>query len=257
MNSVLLHIFLLVVALSLPMTTAAQSFEPLYGPARSPHLASLQRDLQKERVVEKMAAELSQGVRLPRPITLASAECGSPNAFYSKQHNSIVMCLDLFHHLAAGIGRDLGPVSTPEEIGQTISGAFAFVLLHELGHALIDQLNLPVLGREEDAADQISLFLVLRTPVAPQALAGALWFFRQKTLFYSRQHFSGEHSLGPQRQTNLACWAYGSNTAKYGYLLNGPFLPRNRAVRCVDEYKQLDSAVRRLLAAHVELPALR
>ena len=30
-----------------------------------------------------------------------------------------------------------------------------FTLLHEMGHLLINELQLPVLGREEDAADQL------------------------------------------------------------------------------------------------------
>jgi Putative metallopeptidase len=236
---------------------AAQSFLPQYGPVRSPQLASLQRDLKQGQALEQMAAALSEGVRLPKPLVLGTAECGAPNAFYSRQHGAIVMCLDLIEHLGNGISRDFGRISTPQEVNQAVSGAFIFVLFHELGHALIDQLRLPVLGREEDAADQIGAFFILRTPNSSQALAGALWFFKQRTLFYTRQHFAGEHSLGPQRQTNLACWAYGSDPSKYSYLLNGPFLPKQRAVRCAEEYAQLDSAVRRLLEPHVELPKLR
>src|SRR5437868_6462646 len=34
-----------------------------------------------------------------------------------------------------------------------VVGNTLFVLLHELGHVLITELNLPVLGRQEDAAD--------------------------------------------------------------------------------------------------------
>jgi hypothetical protein len=34
-----------------------------------------------------------------------------------------------------------------------VTGNMLFVALHELGHALVGQLRLPVLGREEDAAD--------------------------------------------------------------------------------------------------------
>ena len=34
------------------------------------------------------------------------------------------------------------------------------IFYHELGHALIDQLDLPVLGKEEDAADILSVLLI-------------------------------------------------------------------------------------------------
>ena len=36
---------------------------------------------------------------------------------------------------------------------QFVVGNTLFVLLHELGHVIIDEMKLPVLGREEDAAD--------------------------------------------------------------------------------------------------------
>jgi hypothetical protein len=36
------------------------------------------------------------------------------------------------------------------------------VVLHETGHAVFDQLKVPVLGREEDAADLFSVYIVLQ-----------------------------------------------------------------------------------------------
>jgi hypothetical protein len=35
------------------------------------------------------------------------------------------------------------------------------VLLHELGHVIIDEMKLPVLGREEDAADTFAALTML------------------------------------------------------------------------------------------------
>ncbi len=45
---------------------------------------------------------------------------------------------------------------------EAIVGGFVGVLLHEVGHAVNDLLNLPVLGREEDSADQIAGFIMLQ-----------------------------------------------------------------------------------------------
>ena len=42
-----------------------------------------------------------------------------------------------------------------------VVGNLYFVLVHELGHAVINQLNLPVLGREEDAADSFATLSML------------------------------------------------------------------------------------------------
>src|SRR5262245_59789931 len=42
-----------------------------------------------------------------------------------------------------------------------VVGNLFFVVVHELGHAVISQLKLPVLGREEDAADSFATLSML------------------------------------------------------------------------------------------------
>src|SRR5689334_22528436 len=46
-------------------------------------------------------------------------------------------------------------------ITRFVAGNMLFVVLHELGHALISDLGLPVLGREEDAADAFASVAML------------------------------------------------------------------------------------------------
>ena len=46
------------------------------------------------------------------------------------------------------------PEPSPDET-RFITANAEFTLLHEMGHLLISELQLPVLGREEDAADQL------------------------------------------------------------------------------------------------------
>src|ERR1700739_1568085 len=49
----------------------------------------------------------------------------------------------------------LGKLNRPQscQCGEFVSGNILFALLHEIGHAHIQEMGLPVLGREEDAAD--------------------------------------------------------------------------------------------------------
>ena len=64
-----------------------------------------------------------------------------------------------------GGGRPPARAEAPPAIGATDVDALEFyvlanaqfTLLHELGHALIHTLKLPVLGREEDAADTLAI----------------------------------------------------------------------------------------------------
>jgi Putative metallopeptidase len=51
------------------------------------------------------------------------------------------------------------------KINQGVEGTLVSVLLHELGRALIHPLDLPVTGREEDAADQLSSLLLINRTV--------------------------------------------------------------------------------------------
>lgn len=232
----------------------AQSFVGRYGPTRTPVYAELQEDLRQTRMLEEITRGLSNAITLPKQLTLTTAECGTPNAYYNQDRYTIVLCLELVTYLTRGMLQDFGPASDKDSLKKTVVGAFLFVMMHEVGHALIHVLELPVLGREEDAADQIAAFFVLDSPDAEFALRGALWFFRAKTSVYTQRHFSDEHSLGPQRQSNLACWAFGKDRLRYQYAAKA-LLSQERAVRCSQEYKNLQSAVHQLLGKNVNLPA--
>lgn len=232
---------------------SAQSFVGKYAVARSPALQELQAELKRAHFTEQLADALTRDIDLPKALVVATAECGTANAYYSPQNSAVIICLELLNHLSTGIRRDLGHALAPEELPKVVAGAVGFIVAHEVGHALIDQLELPVLGREEDAADQIGTFFVLGSANAPTALAGALWFFRGKTVIYTRKHFSDEHSMGPQRQSNLACWAYGKDQQKFGYLLNGGYLPQARASRCAAEFAKLDRSVRQLIGSRLRV----
>ena len=54
-----------------------------------------------------------------------------------------------------------------EEADLFVLGNTVFILYHELGHALIDQLGLPVLGREEDAADNLASIMMIPEQADP------------------------------------------------------------------------------------------
>ncbi len=230
------------------------SFVGKYSQPRSQKYIQVNDAFKQARVLEKLAEVLSTAIRFPDQVTLTIRECGQANAFYNRQKRLIVLCHELMENISVGIKRDFARISLPGEVDRSVAGAVMFILMHELGHAFVAQFDLPILGREEDAADQIGAFFILNTQHASDAIAGALWFFKSKTLFYTRQHFSDEHSLGPQRQSNLACWAIGKDHARYSYLMHGGFVTKQRAPRCRNEYLQLESSIYRLLGTKVDLP---
>jgi hypothetical protein len=48
-----------------------------------------------------------------------------------------------------------------ERVVEFVVGNALFTLGHELGHAVVSEFNLPVLGREEDAVDAFATFALL------------------------------------------------------------------------------------------------
>ena len=109
-----------------------------------------------------------------------------------------------------------------------------FVLLHELGHAVITQMGLPVLGRMEDAADTFAVFMLLRmgSDFSHRALVDAAegWFFaaRRDQKTGQRVAYYSEHGLNEQRAYQIVCIMVGSDAEKFRDLADETNLPEDR-----------------------------
>ncbi len=155
--------------------------------------------------------------------------------------------------LAAGLGcAQAQPVTEADELRFVTANA-EFTLLHEMGHLLIHELQLPVLGREEDAADQlgfIGLFLLYRRQDDPAFAARLLDVADYWRLEWQRPKPAGEqirewdsHALDAQRFYTLACLAYGSDPQRMEWIIQATGLPEERAFYCDQEYAQALHAV--------------
>src|SRR5262249_46136168 len=149
------------------------------------------------------------------------------------------------------------PKAKPYDIGYRFAELEYFVLFHEVGHALVDQWDLPVLGREEDAVDAFStIFMTEIVKRGDFALAGAEFFLgldkiTGQTGKPSEVAFADEHSFNKQRAYSIACWVYGSDPVKWAKTNLQTFLPASRRVRCADEYRQLKKSWLGLLKPHL------
>jgi hypothetical protein len=211
-------------------------------------------ELRDARVLEGLAANIEDRFKLPGPLLLSAEECGVANAFYVSSKRTIVICLELLPTLGQGLLRDRKLRLDESGAEAVMGGAFEVIALHEVGHAVIDLFSLPVLGREEDAADQISAYLLLTdsdVETRTYGVAGALWFFRTGRSRFTLQHLSDEHGLSQQREVNLACWAYGSNGEEFEWALGAARVSADRSNRCATEYQKLVSAVQRLVGKNL------
>lgn len=197
---------------------------------------------------------------LPRPIKFVMAECGEPNAFYMPERGEVVMCYETMKVLLErgqqlAKDQDLGDAYAQKYLAANLR----FILLHETGHALIDLLDIPITGREEDAVDQLATTLMQRfagvnessRQVSENLRMASNWFLARSTGAYNLDAYADEHALGEQRYFNLQCLVYGSNPARYLGIVTEGDLPEARAKTCPAEARRVDKAWLRLLLPHV------
>ena len=201
-----------------------------------------------EFVYSDLVDELNDDFALPRVVQVTSGPCQQANAFYlpadQDTESTIIMCKELVDEM----------ISRGQTDQTTVVTQLLFIFLHEVGHAMVDVLDLPIVGQEEDAADQFAALYFSQEPVL------AMWaadFWSQGGTggsFVSMEAFADEHDLSQQRFFNIMCWTYGADPLVRGFVVQVSGLPLERAQRCQGEYDRLRSSYERLLSGFLKDP---
>ncbi len=128
-------------------------------------------------------------------------------------------------------------------------------LFHELAHALISIYELPVIGKEEDAADGLASVLLIEFFEDGQEIAisaADLFDLESDDKEIFEDDFWNEHSLDAQRFYSTLCHVYGSEPEKYGYLVEQSAFSEERAELCIEEYEILSSSWFGLLKPYIK-----
>jgi hypothetical protein len=236
-------------------TLRTDRFRVVYEPPGDPAHAALYDLLREKHTLERFREFLSF-IRLPRTLTLKVAGCnGDDNAWYDPEDRTITVCYEYL----AGVARVAPKAATPEGVTpeNAVLGPLLEVFLHEIGHALFDQLHIPILGREEDAADQFAAIVLLHLSpaTARDTVVGVAWMYgtEAKAAQLTTSHLANVHGLAGQRFYNLLCLAYGAEPALFQDLVDKQVLPQGRAETCEDEYRQVAYAVRTLMGRYVDV----
>jgi hypothetical protein len=131
-----------------------------------------------------------------------------------------------------------------------------FILGHELGHALIHQLNLPLTGLEEDSADGFATFFTVNDKdTGPNAALGAAVLFDamgSKRPNLTLEDFSSDHPVILQRVYNFLCCVVGSDPQRLqNSLVTDGYIPDARALLCRKEWTQLNYGWWTVLEPHL------
>lgn len=132
-----------------------------------------------------------------------------------------------------------------------------FILYHEVAHLLFDQLNVPVLGKEEDAADNMAAYTMIKkhSTQSDAALADAAYGWLLYGKLYDgeldKEDFYNEHSLDSQRAYQIVCMMVGASPSTFGKIADDYEMDRDRQERCGRDYalveRSLDSVLNRYL----------
>jgi hypothetical protein len=147
-----------------------------------------------------------------------------------------------------------------KDLVEFVTGNLLFALLHEMGHAHIQEMGLPVLGREEDAADAYAIVALLRvgTDVSQNILTQAAkgWFLsdaRNQKEGYALA-FYDEHGLDRQRAYQIVCLMVGSDPDKFSDLADQVKMPEDRQGTCQGDYSNASWSWQLVLKPHLRAP---
>ena len=263
-----------------PIAVVAQTAIPTnpkihiqYVQPKSPQFTAIRQGLMDRKVLEEYAQVMAP-VNLAEDLIISMEECpdvrvnsdycrfadecfpntGAPHTHYIRicyeyeamVLNEAAMPNDKLMPELALKGDGLLQGFSREEV---IVGGTSFVIMHETGHAVFDNQNIPRLGHEEDAADQFAGYMMLQfgKPAALTMVKGAVnvdHTMRVRSGF-NTAYMEDVHSLDDQRLANILCLAYGSPAGDAFKNLAGG-LPAARLPNCQFEYEMATVAFQAL-----------
>jgi hypothetical protein len=249
------HGMILLTALAMTASAAEKTNQVRvnYVPPKNPAHQQIYELLKERQSLEKFQ-ELLSPFRLPWTLNISLNECGGEaDAMYSDE--TITICYEYIEDLRNHMPAQTTPAGI--EPIDTLVGPFVDTVLHEFAHALFDYLDLPILGREEDAADQVSayIYLQLGKDEARRLIMGTVYAYMlevQDTDPPTMEEYADEHSTSEQRAFNLLCIAYGADPDLFEDVAALGGLPQERVDICEEEYELISFAYQTLIDPHID-----
>jgi hypothetical protein len=154
---------------------------------------------------------------------------------------------------------------TPAQIKDSVefvTGNVLFVLVHETAHAMIGEMGIPVLGREEDAADALATIVAVKMSdaFADRVVVNAArgWFLgdqRDRKEGIPSTYYD-EHGMDLQRAYGIVCLMVGGqpDKAEFESLANEVKLPERRQTSCQDDFNNASWSWDQVLKSHKRKP---
>jgi Putative metallopeptidase len=200
--------------------------------------------------------------QLPVDVVIKTIECGGvSNAWYQREDNrpTVSVCYEYLQEIWQSMP-EKDSSSEGLTMADAVCGQLFFAIAHELGHAMFDIFDVPVFGRQEDAADQFATFIMLQFggDQARRMVSGAAYGYHgyvkdlkaMPNVTLPLAAFSSDHGSPEERYFNLICTAYGYDPKLFASEMDK--IPESRAKKCKFEYDDLKFAFHETFKSHLD-----
>lgn len=237
-----------------------------YQPPKDPAQQKVYDTVKERHMLEMVRKIFSPWILGNIDLNIRTISCGVSNAWYQRVGNvpTVSICYEYLQEIWQSM-----PEETKAVMGDTmkdaVCGQLFFAVAHELGHAMFDIFDVPVFGRQEDAADQFATYIMLQFggEQALQLIDGAAYGYHayvkdlkdkpQVTLPLAA--FSSDHGSPEQRYFNLICIAYGYDDRLF--ISEMDKIPPGRSKKCKFEYDDIKFAMRTVFWPHLDHEKVR
>ncbi len=209
-----------------------------YGPSAFTAVAAR---LKQRMVLEELKQFLAP-LQLPKDLKIVAKDCHAQTLPY-QAGGPVTICYDLINQIEEE-AKKIYPQNTSAQ-AQVIIGATIEAVLHETAHGIFDILQIPIWGREDDAADRLAALMMMQfgEDMEKVTIYGTTTLFKamansDKT--WTGSDFADTSSPGAQRYYNYLCIAAVADPSIFGGAITNGAIPSTRD--CAHEYQQIRTA---------------
>jgi hypothetical protein len=221
---------------------AAQSLAVLYDEPCTEEERIQAEYIAASGMADSIEIHINGNYDLPETIVIRFA-CATPEEglgpYYDPSIREVVMPYGFRSYVYSTFHSD-DYMDSEEDLHIVTDDVVQHVMYHELGHAFVDVLALPITGREEDAVDELSTLMLLAAYENGDEIAlSTADFFEIESRQYDEitdDAIFGEHSLDEQRFFNMLCLIYGADPEGRVEMMEDLGISEDRAMLCLEDY---------------------
>jgi len=203
----------------------------------------------KNSIIENLLKTVNQEIKVEEKLLVVVGN--GDYVHYNPEEREIVITYDFIIEVRKRFKNEY-----KKEWGIYAKDAIEHTFYHELGHALVDLLNIPVLGKEEDAVDDFGVIMLIFTNEdgEERAISAAELFFMEglEVEEFSSEDLMDEHSLDDQRGYRSLSLVYGSDPENYENIAEDLNMDEDMRIMSQEMFEQQSINWLRLLKPHLK-----